>query len=192
MAGGKYNWQKIMALYITGNMTYRELAKQEQVNQKVLERRAKEEGWVNARKEYRRQTAQKAVARSQKADVKKLAALMSAADKLCGILELAVEDPKAFYRYVVQVGDWKTDCVEFPRPDMKAMKDAATTLRELTASVRDLYDLPSQEARHAQQIAAGRLANEERKAKLLEEKAQQDAAQGASIELIGEVADYAG
>lgn len=146
--------------YVTGSMSYSDLAKKHGVARSTIAKLARREGWVQERAQYRTRVVTTAVSKRARADSDKLARLMAAADRACVHVDELFADPDQFRRYVVQEGeDGDYHSVErvFDKRDAAALRNAVAALRELTTEVRDLYRLPTLQQEQAQEIAVQRL-----------------------------------
>lgn len=85
--------------------------------------------------------------------------------RLIDITMDAVLSDKQFNKYLVteEMGNVVRE-KEFEKVDTKALKDATNVLKDLTAMVREFYDIPTPAQRESQRIAAARLELERQKA----------------------------
>lgn len=85
------DWQKIKTEYITGNASYRELAQKYGIHRATIGQKAKDEKWVELRRQHADKTQTKilnAVARQQ---VSRAERLQTVADKLLSKVESLLE-----------------------------------------------------------------------------------------------------
>ena len=115
----RYHWGKIRTEYVTGEKSYRELAKKHGVSMSQLSEVASKEGWAKLRAEHRAETAAKA---EQKLKEQQAGAL---ADELEGIRRTARNLSAAIEKKSLG-----------KRLDSKS-------LRELVAILRDVFDQPN-------------------------------------------------
>ena len=106
------DWKKIKAEYIAGGTSYRKLADKHGVSFTTLQRKAKEEKWLELRRQKEDRTETKIVEAISTSDAKKAVDIINVADKLLEkIGELAEK-----------VGD-------------------ADTIKKLTSAIKDLRDI---------------------------------------------------
>lgn len=158
------DWEAIKTEYITGQESHREIAKRYGVGASTLSARSSREGWCQLREQYRAGVVQKAVEKISCDNVDKLSGLMAAADDMCQLVSDFVRQQQG-----------KSTCA-------KDIRDLAATLKDMTAVVRNLYGIPTQQERAAQEMAAQRLE--------LEVKRAQSVDSGSvKIEIAGDVED---
>ena len=178
------DWEKIKAEYITGDASYRDLAKKYDVPFRTLSDRAKREKWVDRRSKHRDSVVAKSVRRKAKAQVESIARLKTSADKMVQVMDQASE--AEFYLGVTDVKDKNGrpvyDVVEgkyVPRQvkvvDAKAFRAMVAAMRDLTEVVRNLYDVPTRAEQISLDLAKQRLELEKlREEKLAEERKKDD------------------
>ena len=76
------DWSAVKTEYVTGESSYRELAKKYGVSLRTMADRAKKENWVEARNEHRNSVATRVVQKIEDKQVKRTVQLMAAADDL--------------------------------------------------------------------------------------------------------------
>ena len=161
------DWTEIETMYITGNMSQKELAESLQISYSTLSKVATENKWSDKRKKFRKKTANKGLERASARISRKLAKLAEGTELLIDAALKALGDEKQFYRYIVSdgVGEGCSVTKEqiFDKLDAKALKDVTSALRDLTAMRRDLFGLPTQGETVAQKIAKEKLELEKRK-----------------------------
>ncbi len=102
------DWSAIKTEYVTGESSYRELSKKNDVALRTLAERAKNEKWVDLRNEYRNNVATKTIQKSENKQVQRTLKLMSATDELlkkieCTINKMTATDALADSRLVKQI-----------------------------------------------------------------------------------------
>lgn len=167
------DWNALKAEYVTGTMTYRQLARDRGVSNTALSDHGKEEGWAELRQQYRIEAAQKAIDSEVDNEAERLAAVIKAANSMQGVILNVLGDDKQFYRHLVQdeiyneeVGAAVKTTEEriYKKADTRAIRDLTGAIRDMTSVLRNLYNLPTQAEREAQRIAAERLNMDKRKA----------------------------
>ena len=139
-----YDWNTIRTVYITGTDSYRALCKKYNVPESTLMKRGRKEDWCKQRKEYQNKLTAKVREKTANAAASKLFKLQKAADNLAD--EMAK----------------RTDNMELCTA--RDVLDYTKSVRELTAAIRNLYDLPTAAEKEAQRIAAERLEIERKRA----------------------------
>ena len=86
------DWQAIKTEYITTNTSYRKLAQKHGVGYSVIGERARLEGWVEQREQFRNKTISKAVDKMSSKKADKMARIDDLADKLLEKLEQAITE----------------------------------------------------------------------------------------------------
>ena len=138
-----YDWNRIRTVYITGTDSYRALCGKFGVPKSTLMKRGRAENWVGQREEYQRNLVAKVGERTAESEASKLIALREASDNLTEELISRTAD--------------MSDCTA------KDILDYTRALKDLTATARNLYDLPSQAERESQRISAERLEIERKR-----------------------------
>ena len=125
------DWQAIKTEYITTDTSYRKLAQKYGVGYSVIGEKARLDGWVEQREQYRNETLTKTVNAISKKQVDRAAKLISAADKLLDKVESLLE----------------TDCELLIAP--QSLKHLSGVLKDIkeVQMVRSEADMREQEAR---------------------------------------------
>ena len=148
----KYPWAKIRHEYITGGLSYGQLAEKHGINRvRTIQDRASEENWVELRKAYRQTVTQKAAGKAATRASKALARSKLAADKCMDKLNLLLD---------------QTDPEDPEKPMMLASKEVrelVSSLKDLVAIQRDLYDIPTDGERWNRFVQAEKLSLEEQR-----------------------------
>lgn len=79
----------------------------------------------------------------KKKEKERLSGLQQAARQLIEAMQGALADEQQFYRYVYGGKDRPPEQTVLEKADTKAIKEMAAALKEMTAVVRNLYDLPT-------------------------------------------------
>ena len=79
----------------------------------------------------------------KKKEKERLSGLQQAARQLIEAMQGALADEQQFYRYVYGGEDRPPEQTVLEKADTKAIKEMAAALKEMTAVVRNLYDLPT-------------------------------------------------
>lgn len=122
----RYHWGKIRTEYVTGEKSYRELAKKHGVSMSQLSEVASKEGWAKLRAEHRAETAAKA---EQKLQEQQAGAL---ADELEGIRRTARNLSAAIEKKSLG-----------KRLDSKSLRELVSATKDLAAILRDVFDQPN-------------------------------------------------
>ena len=141
---GKIDWVKLETLYVSGNMSQRELARSEGVSLSTLSGVSAREEWSRKRTQYRDKVKARSLARAQARGAKKLDRMIKAVEKTADMAMKALEDKDQFRRYIVTEGS--EGCMEstekvFEKLDTKALKEYAAAMRDLSGMLRDYYGL---------------------------------------------------
>lgn len=122
----RYHWGKIRTEYVTGEKSYRELARKHGVSMSQLSEVASKEGWAKLRAEHRAETAAKA---EQKLQEQQAGAL---ADELEGIRRTARNLSAAIEKKSLG-----------KRLDSKSLRELVSATKDLAAILRDVFDQPN-------------------------------------------------
>lgn len=142
------DWKKIKAEYITGDLSYRQLADKYGVPFRTLSDRAKKEQWVALRAKHRERVVTKSCRRKEKSQVESIVRLKSAADKMVKVLDQAAQaDYYLGESYVLdQNGNKVTGedgrFIKCKTINAKGYRAMVAAMRDLTDVVRNLYELP--------------------------------------------------
>ena len=143
------DWQAIKTEYITTITSYRKLAEKYGIKYTVIGERAKAEGWVDARKQYRDDTVTKTVEAIAQKEVDRAARVRTVADKLLDKIEAMVDaaEPtemtaKAIRSLTAAVKDLRE--IQGIKSDLDAMEQEAriAKLRKESASEEERNDAP--------------------------------------------------
>lgn len=160
-------WPRVRQAYITGKIGYHGLCEKYGIPYSTLSKVAKKENWYEDRKNYRAEVAQKNLLRAQAREVDHLEALRESADRLAGWVKTiseAEDQMKTWAGPLRSVDGAEYFCEQrLDTIDTKKLKDLADTLRSLTASMRNLYNLPTDAENEAREIALRRIQLEEKK-----------------------------
>lgn len=153
----QYDWRKIKAEYITGSMSYRALAERYGIPYRTVEKNGLKGQWTKARQAYRqrlvRRTTEAVCKKASRREANKLAALQEVADTLIGSIGRMLEEAQAVRERAAR-----------GKLDTKAARDLAAALKDMTAVMRSLHNLPTVQEQSAMAIAVERLALNTRKA----------------------------
>lgn len=180
------DWTALKIEYITGTSSYRQMAEEHGIPLTSITRHAKQEGWPQARKQYKDKVVTQSLARARANDVKRLAGLQRATNKLISKLEAAINaDPDLIYMHAgAHSGDKETDMRDYKLRTVngKNLRQLAGAVRDLTAAMRDLYGIETRgEQRKAQMDEENiKIARE----KLEIEKARADQHVDREIEIV--------
>lgn len=176
-------WEQARAEYVSGSLTYKDIADKYGTSKTSVVNRAKREGWYRQRAAFRKSVADKALGKAKDKQAEKLARLMSAADRMTELMDRITADKQQFFRQYMadkekdeETGITRAIALEYvtQKADMKALKNATAALSELTRAVRNLYDLPTGEEVRDRKLA-------ERKMRLAERREGADTVDGGGV-----------
>lgn len=140
-------WGVIKAEYITGQVSCQDLCDKYDIPPRTIQDRCRREAWTTARKEYRNRVVDGLLKKKEKEDIKHLGSLRTSATAMAEVLQ----DITAKVSFIGELdGGLKT-------ADTKMVKDVVSALKDLTATIRDLYGLPNAEDAARIRIAEERL-----------------------------------
>ncbi len=166
--------------YATTDISYRKIAAKYGISYSTLSQMAAKENWTEARREYRNKVVSKTIAKAANMQASKLFSLMKSADKMSKVIEEVVKDSKQFNRHLVQTrtkgkeintttGEleftekWDVEERIYKKVDTKAIRDLTSSMKDLTAVIRNIYDIPTMAEKTAMDIAVERLKLEQAK-----------------------------
>lgn len=91
MSKPKADWVALKTEYVTGDISYRHLAKKYGVHPNTVTKRAVGEGWVAERDAYRKRTLAKSVAKVERKQVAKAEKLVRLCERLLAKMEESIE-----------------------------------------------------------------------------------------------------
>ena len=110
------DWQTIKTEYITTETSYRKLAKKYGVSYTAIGEKARKEGWIEEREQYKSKTLSKTLSKLAEGQAKRASRLQAVTDKLLSKIEKAV------------------DLIDMDVFDTQA-------IRQITASLKDIKDI---------------------------------------------------
>ena len=180
MAKKRPSWEELKAEYITGNMSYRDLAKKHKMSAPLIMKRGVKEGWFGLRKQNGQKVMAKLTERVNEEKVNKLATIAESADKMADTIHRVMEDTDQFFRRTNLAGEE----IVSQKADTKAMKELASAMKDLTSVLRNVYNIPTEAESISLQIARERLEIEKKNA-----EREEDMGVTTGIVLIPQVAD---
>ena len=131
-----YDWDKIRTEYITTDLSLKDISEKYGVQQRLVNTKSAEQGWVDQRKKYNAKVVEKAVNKVATKRANQLAKELTIADNISNVLKKALDDAEQFNRYIIDTTT-RVDGTEirtseektFKKVDMRALKDAAAALR---------------------------------------------------------------
>lgn len=167
-----YDWDKIRTEYITTDLSLKDISEKYGVQQRLVNTKSAEQGWVDQRKKYNAKVVEKAVNKVATKRANQLAKELTIADNISNVLKKALDDAEQFNRYIIDTTT-RVDGTEirtseektFEKVDMRALKDAAAALRLVEEMKRSMAGILRVEE-------INRNRREEKRLKLEEEKLQ--------------------
>ena len=167
-----YDWDKIRTEYITSDLSLKDISEKYGVQQRLVNTKSAEQGWVDQRKKYNAKVVEKAVNKVATKRANQLAKELAVADNISNVLKKALDDAEQFNRYIIDTTT-RVDGTEirtseektFEKVDMRALKDAAAALRLVEEMKRSMAGILRVEE-------INRNRREEKRLKLEEEKLQ--------------------
>lgn len=157
----KINWNKIEIEYITTKTSYGKLAKKHKISKSAVEKYGIEHNWVQKRRQYCSEVVAKSLARAGERDVEKLITVGKSAEKMVSVIEKIFDDEKQFRRQIITVTDKDGNLQQkekmMKKYDTKAVRDVTSALREIVATIRDVYEIYPEPIRQKMDIESERL-----------------------------------
>ena len=127
------DWIEVKTEYITTATSYRKLAEKYGINTKDIYLRGKQEGWVQARKDYMSDVTAKAIQKAADHQADKMVRFSTVSDKLLNRIERIIEE---------------SETGQITAKDIRSLTAAVKDLKEIQG-VRSELDRQEQEARIA-------------------------------------------
>lgn len=127
------DWGEIKNAYITGKESLKELAEKYGIPLRTIKDRSSKERWVEERKKFRTDVAQKASQKTAKKEVKRLVKLRDVAEDVADLIGQDVERMKKLREKRKSVTP----------EDVKMIKDLTVALKNIADVMRDVYDIPT-------------------------------------------------
>lgn len=168
MGEKQHDWAAIQTEYITTETSQRKLCEKYGVSMATLSKVARRERWTEKKKKYAQSVVEKAVRKHANKKANELAKELAAADKISGVILESLDDKYQFNRWIVSegCGEGASETSEkiFDKTDMRALKDAAATLKMIEGLKRSISGLLTIQERQAMDIAERRMQLDEKKA----------------------------
>lgn len=148
--------EQARAEYVTGKLTYAQIAEKYGVSKSYIARQAQKDGWKKQRDRFRKGVADKVILSKKERGTRALEKLMDSVDELVGTIKRINLDPDQFYRWRSQEGD-----IESKVADTRRLQSMSATVIQATRAVRNLYEIPDK-------LEAGKDRREEKRLKILE------------------------
>lgn len=127
------DWGEIKNAYITGKESLKELAEKYGIPLRTIKDRSSKERWVEERKKFRTDVAQKASQKTAEKEVKRLVKLRDVAEDVADLIGQDVERMKKLREKRKNVTP----------EDVKMIKDLTVALKNIADVMRDVYDIPT-------------------------------------------------
>lgn len=127
------DWGEIKNAYITGKESLNKLAEKYGIPLRTIKDRSSKERWVEERKKFRTDVAQKASQKTAKKEANRLVKLRDVAEDVADLIGQDVERLKRLRERS------KTVTAE----DVKMIKDLTVALKNIADVMRDVYDIPN-------------------------------------------------
>ena len=174
-----YDWDKIRTEYITTDLSLKDISEKYGVQQRLVNTKSAEQGWVDQRKKYNAKVVEKAVNKVATKRANQLAKELAIADNISNVLKKALDDAEQFNRYIIDTTT-RVDGTEirtseektFEKVDMRALKDAAAALRLVEEMKRSMAGILRGEEINRNRREEKRLRLEEEKLQLQKEQTE--------------------
>lgn len=174
-----YDWETIKTDYVTSDLSLRAIAEKYRIRPRTVTDRASAESWFATKKEFKKKTTEKAIAKVATRKANQLAKEIEAADKISSVLTKALSDLDQFNRHLVietakdDTGMQITTTVEktFDKLDTRALKEVAQTLKLVEDIKRSLLNIETMEQHNRRLREQKRLEIEEERLKIEQQKA---------------------
>ena len=169
----KIDWEAIKNEYVTGKLSYNEIAKKYKLTRTQVCNQGRRYNWFKEKNEYRAKLNAKIVENTLKNEAKaesdKLEKLRKATDQMSQVVQKALDDSNQFYR---RFGLDGTE-VMTSKLDTKAVRDLTAAIKDLANVTRNLYNIPTEQESLAMQIAREQLEIDRKRAEAEEKVAEE-------------------
>lgn len=164
----KVNWTKAKTAYVTSNKSYRDIAKQYKIAPSVVSKKGKEDGWVEARSEYRAKLAQKSLDTCMETEINRLRSLQESAMKMCERLEAAINDENELYMHAgvegIAKGVSKITERKLSSIDAGKVRNLCQSLQTMTNTMRNLFEIQTKAQQQQLELAREKMQLERERA----------------------------
>ena len=169
-----YDWEKIKNDYVTDfTSSQKKISEKYGISLVTVAKRSKADDWFATKKKYQQKVTEKLIEKVSTRKANELADAIIAASNIAEAIRKKTEDPEQFCRYIVQEGSAEsygsTEYV-FEKMDMRAAKDALSTLKGVDELLRGYYNIQKAEALEKQRIERERLELERERIALERER----------------------
>lgn len=175
-----YDWNAIKNEYIISKISLKDLSDKHGIRYRTVAERSRTEGWVKERKKHLELVARKATKKVATMQANQLAKELDIADRISNVLKKALDDADQFNRHLVEtrtkMGGTEVSGVEekvFSKTDMRALKDAAQTLKIVEEMKRSLLNIQKTEEINRERREQRRLEMEEERLQMQKQQMDQ-------------------
>ena len=129
----KRDWMVVKNEYITGRDSLQKLADKHKIPLRTIKDRSAREKWVEGRKNFRAETAQKAVRKTMKREVSRLVKLQEVAEDVAELIKEDIERLKELHKKRQHITE----------SDVKMIKDLTAALKNIAEIMREVYAIPT-------------------------------------------------
>lgn len=141
----KINWEKLEVEYITTKTSYAKLAKKHKISKSSIEKYAVANSWQKKRRQYCSEIVANSLARTCARDTDRLIKMQEATERISEVVEEVFEDDKQFRRQIMTVTDKNGNLQQTvkltKKYDSKAIRDMVTAVKDLSMTIRNLYEI---------------------------------------------------
>lgn len=155
-APSKYNWDELRIEYISTKTSYRKLSEKYGISRRAVENRATAENWREMREQHQKKIFSKKLKKAEQLtadkEVKEISMLKKSANKL------------------VQLVDNKIDAAMTGSSEInsRAIKELVSSVKDLTAVIRDIYEIPTEQDRLSMEAIKARMKAEKHEEQRIE------------------------
>jgi hypothetical protein len=147
MGKRKYDWERIDLVYITGDMSIKDLAASEGIPLRSVEARARKIRYADKRAEYKRIVVRKVEQSMCRRDANAISSLITATEKAAAVLEKHMDDDATIYEYAAgKNGN------NLKKLDTKALRNMTGALRDAASALRFLFPDQAENSEESQGI----------------------------------------
>lgn len=177
--GKKADYSKLKIEYITGDISYKDLAEKYGIATATLSKKATKEGWHKEKVKHNENVVKKAVRKAENEQAKVFAKELITLGKITKVVDKALDDAEQFWKYIVQKrekyevpveedGKYITEkqwneVMTFDKVDTKSLKEIAETLKLIEQMKRSMKGILSIDQQKSLEMQAQRLELEKRR-----------------------------
>lgn len=159
----KVDYEKLKIEYITGDISYAEMAKKYGISKPTLAKKARKERWYDQKLQHNRNVVTKAIRKVENEQADLFARELTTLGKLEDVLDQVVGNVEHLMKYVVQKKSIDGDVEVVGKINTRSLKEAAETLELIEKMKRSMNGILSIDQQKSLELQAERLELERKR-----------------------------